>query len=163
MPHAGTTRLRTLPEPIRCHGTSNYGHMKSHTGERPFACKLCDYRTANKSNLTRHQKTRLHEKEVTGNLECVDGPHGEEKLKKIARVDFVTPSRGKQEKKENAKDASTPDGKTDGHRQPDENMTGAFCPIQRPQDCDAQDEVWRAAQNLVEFSRNCHAKKIAPE
>ena len=32
-------------------------HRRSHTGEKPYHCRLCDYTTAQSSKLTRHMKT----------------------------------------------------------------------------------------------------------
>ena len=36
--------------------------MRKHTGEKSYACDLCDYRTNNKSDLTRHMRTHTNEK-----------------------------------------------------------------------------------------------------
>ncbi|NWX38679.1 BC11A protein, partial [Notiomystis cincta] len=32
-------------------------HRRSHTGERPYKCELCNYACAQSSKLTRHMKT----------------------------------------------------------------------------------------------------------
>ena len=34
----------------------------SHTGEKPFACTVCEYRAAFKSSLTNHMRTHTGEK-----------------------------------------------------------------------------------------------------
>ena len=34
-------------------------HRRSHTGEKPYQCSLCDYTTAQSSKLTRHMKIHL--------------------------------------------------------------------------------------------------------
>ena len=34
------------------------GDMRTHTGDKTFACTMCDYRAAQKGNLTRHVKRK---------------------------------------------------------------------------------------------------------
>ncbi|KAH9363251.1 hypothetical protein HPB48_017044 [Haemaphysalis longicornis] len=109
-------------------------HKQKNTGERPFPCGKCDYRAGSRSNLKRHQKTHSH---------------------------FIPPSRG--EEKENEEGVSPPGDNTGGRTQPDESMKAALSPIERPQHYDQRAQVWRAAQILVQYSLNCHAKKIARE
>ena len=37
-------------------------HRRSHTGEKPYQCSICEYTTAQSSKLTRHMKTHVQYK-----------------------------------------------------------------------------------------------------
>ncbi|XP_004484112.1 zinc finger protein 296 [Dasypus novemcinctus] len=61
-PRASTRRSPTCPV---CKKTlSSFSnlkvHMRSHTGERPYACDQCPYACAQSSKLNRHKKTHRH-------------------------------------------------------------------------------------------------------
>lgn len=63
-------KTHTGERPFACHLCSYQAvrkahlvqHMRSHTGERPYACHLCDYRAAQRSNLTEHLRKHSGEK-----------------------------------------------------------------------------------------------------
>ena len=51
--------------------TSNltvHKYIRSHTGEKPYKCEMCDYSCAQSSKLTRHM--RIHIKSGEGTFSC---------------------------------------------------------------------------------------------
>ncbi|KAB7495824.1 Wilms tumor-like protein [Armadillidium nasatum] len=38
--------------------TNLYAHVRTHTGEKPYQCHLCDYRANQSSNLYQHVKRK---------------------------------------------------------------------------------------------------------
>lgn len=63
---SGTYRKLVCPYPLCGYITDRESwlktHVRKHTGERPFSCPHCPYRSAQKSNLTVHIR-KVHEKE----------------------------------------------------------------------------------------------------
>ena len=64
--HSGEKPFACSVCEYRCSSKSDLVvHERVHSGEKPFACSVCEYRCSSKSHLVRHERVHVGEKSFT--------------------------------------------------------------------------------------------------